>query len=223
MTDIVFEASTFNNMQAAGFAPVLLIGYYLDIGSINCDLWGEERRKVLINLEQGTDYVDSFFEKQRAAVEQLYRAAKSGETFRIWKSNEPNNLCAFAFVCNLLIDIDCKILIVQSPEKINCWGLIYREQYELYSPSASLLTKTEKENYSNLWIKLKNENALLRGVVDNQLTSVKEDFYDDFIKEHWPEGEFQFELLLGRIFRESNWSTHIGLLKSRADILKHNL
>ena len=49
------------------------------------------------------------------------------------------------------------------------------------------------------WSRLQEENAPLRAVVNGRLHSVREDFYDPFIRAHIPDGTFRVARLIGDV------------------------
>ena len=49
------------------------------------------------------------------------------------------------------------------------------------------------------WRELQQENAPLRAVVNGQVRSVREDFYDEMIRRHIPEGQTKIANIIGDV------------------------
>ena len=169
----------------------------LSMGYIGSDELGEERRNEFIKInhdEKHEIFYGEWFDKTRKIVANLEKLAKAGERIRIWYSEAPDELCAFSWMISLLdswgIDED-KILHVKLPNSL----LFYNGDYETYSSSAmfepnelvqlvgsqKVLTKGYKEAKIKQWKKVKEENTQLRTVLNGQIVSVYEDFYDSVI------------------------------------------
>lgn len=192
---------------------VVGIGFSLDIGDIACELDGKERKRAFGRIYGGVDFeeqdLEQFFRFQREDLEKLIDEAKKGETIRIWKSNTPFSACAFAFTCDVLRDINCQISVVSLPAYVEAaddtlqvytdWAEVSAGKLYQFLPLARELPAVEKRLQSDLWKNLKAENAPLRAVVNGQLISVPEDFYDHILIKSIPEEEFIMARLIGNI------------------------
>lgn len=221
MLEVVFNESTKASMKQRKLhekrssideisEDVLYIGGNLDIGDISGDLCSE-RRKVYDKLWSDI-YIDEIerdkhFAEQHKDIDKLISAAKDGENIRIWKGNSPAEACGFAFVCNLLVDIECKIKVISLPEYIvrndNVieshidWNSIVPKEFDKFLYYEKELTYIEKDMHSSVWEELKQENSPLRAIVNGMLISVPEEFYDHLIVKNIPEGEFTIRELIG--------------------------
>lgn len=192
---------------------VVCIGFNLDIGDIASGINSEERKnefiKVFGSLNFEDNEIEQFFNSQREDFEKLLITAKNGEHIRIWKSNTPFSACAFAFLCDTLLNIECKINIISLPEYWQTsdntiqsyvdWTEISPGQLYRFLPFERKMTNIEKRLQSNLWNELKAENAPLRALVNGKLISVPEDFYDHIIIKNIPDQEFVMARLIGTI------------------------
>lgn len=201
---------------------VVCIGFNLDIGDITGGIDSEERKNEFIRLFGSVDFesmeIKRFFNSQREDFEKLLVTAKSGEPIRIWKSNTPFSACAFAFLCDALQNIECKINVVLLPEYWetadntiqSCadWAeLMPSELYKFLSLEREI-TNIEKRVQGRLWNDLKAENAPLRALVNGKLISVPEDFYDHIIIKNIPDQEFVMAQLIGIVL--GKYSLGIG-------------
>jgi hypothetical protein len=199
---------------------VVYIGFSLDVGDISGQIDGCERKNVFQKVWGCVDFdereTEKFFHMQREDLEKLVTTATQGTPIRIWKSNAPYSACAFAFVCDVLRNIDCKTSVVSLPkyrkidentiESYSNWGEISPGQFYSFLPLERELPNIEKHMESNLWQNLKAENAPLRAVVNGNLISVQEDFYDHIIIKNIPDEEFVMAQLIGRIL--SKYPSH---------------
>lgn len=192
---------------------VVCIGFNLDIGDIACGIDSAERKKEFTRVFGSVSFKDSeierFFSSQREDFKKLLSAAESGEHIRVWKSNAPFSACAFAFLCDALRNIECKISIISLPEYWERsdntiqssvdWGEISPGQFYRFLPLEREISNIEKHVQSRLWNDLKAENAPLRALVNGRLISVPEDFYDHIIIKNIPDREFVMAQLIGTI------------------------
>lgn len=193
---------------------VILISSDLDIGDISGDLQGIERREVFdklwIDIYPDEKDRTKYFNNQYKDIEKLLEIANKGKVIRIWKGNSPSSVCAFAFLCNLLEDLDCMIKVVNLPQYILRddgiiesfveWDSVAPKEFYKYLSYEKDLSHMEKIMYSGIWQELKLENAPLRAIVNGYLISVPEDFYDHLIIKNIPQGEFKMVELVGAVF-----------------------
>jgi len=126
---------------------------------------------------------------------------------RIWKSNFPGSACGFAFLCDVLRDIDCNISIIMLPEyydgyQLVDWGVLFPNKFFEFLPLERKMDHTEKIFYSDIWRRLKAENSTLRAIVNGKIMSVPENFYDCFILGSMPETDFVVASIYGAIINK---------------------
>lgn len=208
--------------QAIGGSPeeVVNIGFSLDIGDISGTIDGEERQSVFHafqklwhQLNPDSNEQEHFFQNQRKDIEKLLNAAKNNMPIRIWKSDTPYSICGFYFVCYLLKNIDCEIRVVSLPEKkvfkdaivsYRSWAEVEPGKFYQFLPFEKQLTQMEKKMYSDYWQKLVEENTPLRAMINGQIVSVPEDFYDFIIENNLPEDDFIMGRLIGKLLEKYN-------------------
>lgn len=192
---------------------VVCIGCNLDIGDIAGEFDGAERKDVFVWVYGFVRFEDSeieqFFNAQREDFERLLSAAKNGKPIRAWKSNAPFCACAFAFLCDALLDIDCELSVVELPaywetsenamQSCNDWGELSPGQFYRFLPLERRVSAIEKHLQRDVWRTLMAENAPLRAMVNGRLISVPEDFYDHIILQNIPDGDFVMAQLIGAI------------------------
>lgn len=219
MLEVIFSDSAKGSLKIAksynreNSNDVVSIGFLLDIGDVTNDIDSEQRKKEFLRLYGYFIFknreVERYFESQREDFEKLLSVAKSGGPIRVWKSNAPFSACGFAFVCYVLLNIECKISVVSMPEYWNIsedtiqscsdWSELSPEQFYRFLPLEREVSDIEKHLQSKLWNCLKAENAPLRAMVNGKLISVPEDFYDYIIIKNIPDGEFVMAQLIGTI------------------------
>ena len=123
---------------------------------------------------------------------------EQGNSFRIWYSEKPKELCGFYYLSSLLKDYIADVYAVRIPERIRFQkDGEYCLAYETANLDSDLLgrvvetgVKLSSEEiglYAEEWERLKQENALLRTVIAGKIVSVPLGFYDPLIFRYVPE------------------------------------
>ncbi len=202
-----------NNISSRKSNDVICIGFSLDIGDISGEIDSRGRREVFRKVLGCTGIdeqeIERFFRLQRKDLVKLISAATQGIPIRVWESHAPFSVCGFAFVCNVLRNIECTISVISFPEQIintentnvsyRDWNEVPPEQLYDFLSYEHILTTVEKRVQSDLWRNLKIENSPLRAVINDSLISVPEDFYDHLILRNLPDNEFMMETLIGEL------------------------
>ncbi|MDR2088544.1 MAG: DUF1835 domain-containing protein, partial [Clostridiales Family XIII bacterium] len=108
--------------EAVGGSPqdVVCIGAHLDMGDISGEITGEARKRAFAQAFVSVRFedceVERFFKRQREDLEKLFASAKAGGRIRVWTSSAPFSACGFAFLCDALRSIACKISVIALPE-----------------------------------------------------------------------------------------------------------
>jgi hypothetical protein len=178
-------------------------------GEFDCEKRRDEYTRIFEYVRFENGEADRFFDSKRADFEKMLLAAKSGEPLRVWKSKAPYSACGFAFLCDVLRNIDCKLSVVELPESVERtdgaiesfidWAEVSAGQIYKYLPLEREVHTIEKGMLSRLWHDLKAENAPLRALVNGKLISVPDDFYDHIIVKNIPDGEFVMARLIGTV------------------------
>lgn len=190
MIEVFFSTNAESSMRLSknviSSENLVSLDYHLDIGDISADIDSPSRVQVLKKLFNRTDIAT-----QQENLKKVISAAKEGKSIRVWKSNAPFSTCGFAFLCDQLRTIDCKITVVTLPPYIdspkdtiisyNHWGEVTPDEFYSFLVSENKFTAIEKEIQSNLWQELRCENSPLRAIVNGRLMSVPENFYDSLV------------------------------------------
>lgn len=175
---------------------VICLGFMMDIGDIQEKSDSEYRKNLIYSLyaqEQWGKNED--IDRELRAVGDIYCSElarlrndlENGEPIRIWYSDAPYSLCGFYHLCSLLKNCDHDIRVVKLPPYVvhpnaiisyQSWGEVAAEEFSLFLPYERILSREELRMYAILWSKLQKDNSPLRAVVNGQLLSVPEDFYD---------------------------------------------
>lgn len=195
---------------------ILFIGPHLDIGNISVNIDELERyqslNQLLNNPKQSQIELEHMSNTQRIEIEKLIEAAKKGEPIRIWKSDAPFSACGFAFVCHQLKSISSDMSVVPLGNTLlkeqdtlisySRWGEVAPDEYDSFLKGEVTLSEIEKKQQAALWEQLKAENSPLRAVVNGQLLSVPEDFYDHLLVENFSDEEFTVDERLVEVLGE---------------------
>lgn len=213
-------------------ADVVNIGFFLDVGDISGEIDGIGRRNAFRRLWSRFDFKEQeeeqLFVEQRKELDKLMVSSKEGESIRIWASNAPYAACGFLYVCHLLQEVDCKVSVVSLPEyqqtsekeivRYTHWGEVAAGQFYQFLSDEKQVSQMERQAKSQHWQQLVQENTPLRALVNGELISVQEDFYDFLIIKNLPEKDFMMARFIGNLLGEYG----LGISDSwYADRLEH--
>lgn len=111
----------------------------------------------------------------------------------------------------MLRDIDCEINVVSLPEKkifedeivvYYSWTEVEAGKFYQFLPFEKQLSQMEKKMHSGYWQRLIEENAPLRAIINGEVISVPEDFYDFIIQSNLPEDDFILGRFIGKLLGE---------------------
>lgn len=162
----------------------------LSMGDISTPFSGERaeylQSTVMIG---GPDFSRIGAELMETARKSLERVRSAREPVRIWTSRNPDEFCGF---CHILTELpkDADIRVVELPEyevlgneirTYSGWGEISPYELGRFQTLERPLSITERRYFSVLWRTMQAQNSPLRAMVNGQLHSVGEDFYDGII------------------------------------------
>lgn len=211
MLNIVFEECTKRNMLHNNKCVengVVCIGYALNIGDIRqIDLFGNDQKKFLDleYVEYDNEQIEQIFKEQTKDVEILLKTIKAGKNVRIWRSNEPHNICAFLLLCDFLYEYEINVYCVDLPSEYLSWSHLESKMFPALLSNSYMLSAEEINHYRNTWRMLQEENAPLRAIVDGKITSVSEDFYDAYIQQNIPKKECSIGTAIGNLLRTNTF------------------
>lgn len=186
---------------------VMTLSLGLDMGDIREPL-GEVRHQLLKQWYDWDEVADRDWGRCLEAAEHL-KAVGPGETVRIWVDHTPHSVCGLLHAASLLEKTGAAVSVVFLPpwrerpdgvvETYLGWGEVAPElfgrflSYEMPMPPLALGAMVHR------WEVLQKENAPLRAVVNGQIRSVEEDFYDGLIRKHIPAGQTKIANIIGNV------------------------
>lgn len=190
---------------------VLALSLGLDQGDIRAPLAAECPRKELLRrwYEDHTEALEKTWRDTLTAAARL-RSLPAGETVRIWANDrEPHAACGLLFAAELLRDTAAEVRMVFLPPwreredgtvvQYKGWGEVHPEEFGHFLPLEQTLSPNTLRMLAGRWQELKEENAPLRAVVNGEVRSVEETFYDGLIRKYLPAGETTVGRLIGEI------------------------
>jgi len=141
-------------------------------------------------------------------IARLQKAAKTNEPVRMWICPEnPGELCSLYFVCHLMLDSSNFLSVVRIPKEITqdnsivnycATGEINPELLGEFTKYEEPISELQRNIYANNWRILVQENAPLRVIVNGNLMSAPEYFYDFALRVNIPDGEIRIGQLIGK-------------------------
>lgn len=181
---------------------VLALSLRLDQGDIRAPLAQECPRKELLRRWYGREHEEALEKSWRDTLTTLarLRSLEAGETVRIWASlREPHAACGLLYAAELLRDTAAEVHAVFLPPwreredgtvvRYKGWGEVHPEEFGHFLPLEQTLSPNALRMLADRWRELKGENAPLRAVVNGEVRSVEESFYDGMIRRRLPEGD----------------------------------
>ena len=196
---------------------VLTLSLGLDMGDIR-DPLGESRRELLRQWygSDGTGHRDQalraakeYWRQSLDAAERLKKCGP-GDTVRIWADPTPYSACGLLHAASLLKDTKAAVHVVFLPlwretgdgktlVSYLGWGVVEPELFGHFLSREEPLPPLILRAMASRWRELQQENASLRAVVNGQVRSVREDFYDEMIRRHIPEGQTKIANIIGDV------------------------
>lgn len=192
-------------------SDVLALSLGLDQGDIRSPLAAECPRKEFLRRWYGREetHLEEQWRDTLTAVARL-RTLPPGETVRIWANmREPHAACGLLMAAELLRDTAAEVHAVFLPPwreredgvvvQYMGWGEVHPEEFGHFLPLAQTLSPHVLRMLSDRWRVLKEENAPLRAVVNGEVRSVGEDFYDGMLRRHLRSEETSVARLIGEV------------------------
>lgn len=173
-----------------------------DVGDISNLFDLSSRQELLHDISAihniDTNWIDEDSADAAATINRLSNAAKAGEHIRIWWSECADETCGFYWAMTLLEDakgLVTAIIIPNAIHRTNGYEII-RGTGNLHPNEFSSLLELEREInaqerafYADHWRRLAQENTPLRAVINGIPFSVSEDFYDDILRQAFPQSD----------------------------------
>lgn len=225
-------------------ADVFCFSLALSYGEISEGLSGRQRKKALEMLylpipgipeeedEENRQSVLAFADRAEEDLPTIFARMALGEAVRIWYSSNPDELCGLYWLMAQFYQekAECgKLFLVKLPEweeredgvtvKKISWGEVSAEEWSRYLTLQKQVSEPFVRMCAVHWQKLQEENAALRAVVNGQLVSVREDFYDPFILHEIDDVEENFveARLIGKIMGKYQLGISDGWLHLRME------
>ena len=186
---------------------VMTLSLGLDRGDIREPL-GEVRHQLLKQWYDWDEVADRDWGRCLEAAEHL-KAVGPGDTVRIWVDRTPASACGLLHAASLLKDTKAAVHVVALPpwrerpdgvvETYLGWGEVEPERFGHFLSREEPVPPLALGAMAHRWEVLQKENAPLRAVVNGQVRSVGEDFYDDLIRRHIPEGQTKIAPIIGNV------------------------
>ncbi len=192
----------------------------LSIGDISENRLGIKRKQVLEHLfsvypnDQEHQVAKEIVNRAIEDLKTVRERAAMGETFRVWYSNQPDDMCGLYWFMSQLNQWnvnDGQVVIVKLPEcefdgngnvvQKNSWAEVAPEEWYQYFAFQKTVPSVFIQCCASHWQVLQAENTPLRAVLNGQLVSMSEKLYDDFIRcEIEAEDEkFHEAMIVGRV------------------------
>ena len=186
---------------------VMTLSLGLDMGDIREPL-GEVRHQLLKQWYDWDEVADRDWGRCLEAAEHL-KAVGPGDTVRIWVDRTPASACGLLHAASLLKDTKAAVHVVALPpwrerpdgvvETYLGWGEVEPERFGHFLSREEPVPPLALGAMAHRWEVLQKENAPLRAVVNGQIRSVGEDFYDGLIRRHIPEGQTKIANIIGNV------------------------
>lgn len=178
---------------------VICLAFMLDIGDIKASLSSDYRKNLIYSIlyqeQYGSDFemqkeLQQIGDKYVKELSRLKKYVEDGECIRIWYSKSPYSICGLYFVCDYLKQYKNQICVVKMPDyrvkgntiiEYQNWGEVAAEEFSYFLKYQEELSEHERRMFASKWNELVEENGKLRVVVNNQLISAPETFYDYII------------------------------------------
>ncbi len=185
-------------------------------GDISSEITAENcQRKEYIRSWIAFDRYNDNFDVEEAietfwqsCINDLDKLKSNPEKIRIWLDKTPEAQAGLLFVADLLKDSQTEISVVELPEKVKAsnnsiieyrgWGEVKPELFGTFLYNERKLYKQKISDLALKWQVLKEENSSLRVVENNMVVSVDISYYDDLIRECFPEESCRVALIIGR-------------------------
>ncbi|MFA9376048.1 MAG: DUF1835 domain-containing protein [Lachnotalea sp.] len=212
-SNFLFYKSNCNNIK---IDDILVYPDDLSIGDISNPQDFLIRKKYLEIIYKDSNCLDDFFEDIRKFHDVL---SKPSENIMIWVDDNQNNICGLFYTLWFLKDYNNDVFIVNSKDhnRDNVSSIENDEIGQLIK-KYTLLNKEKRNYFCCEWEKIKNENSGFRLCKNNNISSVSEDFLDNYILSKVTTG-ITLKRLLCNILNEDNKKISWGFFYYRIECL----
>lgn len=179
-------------------SDVLTLSLGLDQGDLREPL-GEARRALLRSWYEDDESVERVWQQNVHAAARLTACGKE-EPVRIWADHTPHSACGLLHAAGILKETVAPVtLMLPPPWQVRedgmievydqGWGEVCPEEFGRFLHLERPLPPQVLKMLSSRWERLQRENAPLRAVINGQVCSVEESFYDALLRKHLPTEE----------------------------------
>lgn len=140
-------------------------------------------------------------------IDDLQKLKSASGRIRVWVDQTPDAQCGLLFVADLLADSGAELRVVDLPAQIKRedgsaavyrgWGEVEPELFGTFLDRERALGQSERQQLSQQWQKLVQQNASLRVVEDGVVVSADESYYDDLIRKEFPRESCKVANIIG--------------------------
>ena len=243
MIDICFSDSVYGNLMLAkelfDTDGVLFLDLHLNHGKINGDVIATQAQRnaeCLLSIYPNTEateledvYVQGL-QQARQCLKDLESALKNGQPIRVWVSHTAHDRCNLYWLCHFFKKCRPRIFVAVCPgyefdpnengyiENKNWGGFINRQFIAECAKNAMELAEREIEENTQIWKQLVRKNTPLRVLIDDNLVSTGEDFFDAMILQYIHRKPTSQAIILGDFFAE-HFGGDVAFICSRIDHL----
>lgn len=211
------------NHQADVYAFDLL----WDIGRISERGIDSQCKKILQkenNFYLGSLYgndVEQYIKLKKEELRTVLKRIAAKEEVRIYYSFQPDEMCGLYWFLSLISDRHGKVTLMNMSNNISSfhssWREVKPEEWVLYEDLQQQASDAYIDRCAMEWNRLKKENGDLRAVVNGQLISVSESFYDELIlKElNLQKRRFKEDIFIHRFNKKYRLGIHESLIHER--------
>ena len=189
-------------------ADVLGLSLGLEMGDIREPL-GESRRAQLRRWYPSDHETTDLYWRDNLESADRLGVLGPGDTVRIWADHTPSSACGLLHAASLLEKTGAAVSVVFLPywrerpdgvvETYLGWGEVAPELFGRFLSREEPVPPVALGAMAHQWKRLQRENAPLRAVVNGQIRSVGEDFYDGLIRKHIPAGQTKIANIIGNV------------------------
>lgn len=203
---------------------VLPIDFRLDCGNLSDGVFSDTRFKYLQDLSRDEWMGDEAFytkkdwENSKNALKIIKDRANTGEEILFWLTLNPKAVCDFLFLITEIGSFE-NISVINYHEKEVI--RFFENEYEKLQKTKVKLNKDKFELATKSWEKIRLSSETLRVLINGSIVGVAEDFYDNLILSHIPNGEFVATMLLTDLYKMNiRFGTDDFKIKRICNILK---
>ena len=154
----------------------------LSIGSLDgmkCLKRTELEKYINLNknklFENGLDFKHEY--------DKLMEYANKASKIRIWSSHlDCDDYCLLLYICYLLKEKNISVIYIEELDwEATTLGCITEKELKILEQKEHVLKEMEKDNFSNQWLKLINDNTELRFMINGQVISKDINYFDNDI------------------------------------------